>query len=464
MILFLGLILSWNSVSSQLFSIEPCSFNATDGSIKTSAVESCRFAKSSWNCEKGFYCQEENKPIKCKAGFFCPQNTFQPVYCPGGYSCEADSTVMKICPKNFYCPLGTIKPYQCNYLAICPEGTEEAPKVIVFIVMIILLLIPVGFFKWKDASDRVRRLKHKYEIDSLNKKDSRYSLLETPALSKLSKTFDIQFENLSLTLPNGVTIMGNVSGTLRSGRTTAIMGPSGAGKTTFITLLTGKTKRTTGSVLINGEPDELSKYQKLIGYVPQEDIMLRELTVRDILIHSARMRLPSDWKYKVIKAKVLEIISFLGMSHVLESIVGNEEERGISGGQRKRVNIGMELVAEPSVLFLDEPTSGLDSSTSYEVCAKLREIARQQGLTIAAVIHSPSPATFREFDDFMLLGKGGRVVYMGPRELAGQYFAGIGFQCPLGESESDFFMDVVSGKKKSAIDPHFKLTDLFHCI
>jgi ABC-type multidrug transport system ATPase subunit len=124
----------------------------------------------------------------------------------------------------------------------------------------------------------------------------------------------------------------------------------------------------------------------------------------------------------------------------------------------------MELVAEPSVLFLDEPTSGLDSSTAYDVCAKLREIARQQGLTIAAVIHSPSPATFREFDDFLLLGKGGQVVYMGPRELAVQYFAGIGFPCPAGESESDFFMDVVSDRIKSSLDHNFKLTDLFRCM
>ena len=137
------------------------------------------------------------------------------------------------------------------------------------------------------------------------------------------------------------------------------MGPSGAGKTTFVTLLTGKVPRTTGKVSINGQPDELSKYKKLIGYVPQEDIMLRELSVREILMHSARMRLPKSWTFSMIKNKVLEIISFLGMGHVMDSIVGNEEERGISGGQRKRVNIGMELVAEPSVLFLDEPTSGM---------------------------------------------------------------------------------------------------------
>jgi ABC-type multidrug transport system ATPase subunit len=93
------------------------------------------------------------------------------------------------------------------------------------------------------------------------------------------------------------------------------MGPSGAGKTTFVTLLTGKQSRSSGIVKLNGKQDELSKYAKLIGYVPQEDIMLRDLTVRDILLHSARMRLPREWNFEKVNSKVLEIISFLGMSH-----------------------------------------------------------------------------------------------------------------------------------------------------
>jgi energy-coupling factor transporter ATP-binding protein EcfA2 len=159
--------------------------------------------------------------------------------------------------------------------------------------------------------------------------------------------------------------------------------------------------------------------------------------------------------------KVNEIISSLGMVHVANSVIGNEEERGISGGQRKRVNIGMELVAEPSVLFLDEPTSGLDSSTSFDVCYNLRNFARQQGLTVAAVIHSPSPATFKQFDDLLLLGKGGRVVFMGPRDKVYDYFKACGFTCPPEESLSDFFMDVVSGLVASEFDPAFKPVDLF---
>lgn len=235
-------------------------------------------------------------------------------------------------------------------------------------------------------------------------------------LSRLGLTFDIKFDNLGLTLGNGLTIMKGVSGELKSGRTCAIMGPSGAGKTTFVTLLMGKAARTSGEISINGKSEELSKYKKLIGYVPQEDVMLRELTVREILMHSARMRLPANWPFERVKSKVLEIINALGLDGVIDNVIGNEEERGISGGQRKRVNIGMELVSEPTVLFLDEPTSGLDSSTAYEVCSMLKNIARQQGLTVGAVIHSPSPSTFKQFDDFLLLGKGGRVIYFGALE------------------------------------------------
>ncbi|KAI8905545.1 P-loop containing nucleoside triphosphate hydrolase protein [Gorgonomyces haynaldii] len=286
-------------------------------------------------------------------------------------------------------------------------------------------------------------------------------LAEDVKLERLSKTFDIEFDNLGLVLPNGVEIMGRVTGSLKSGRACAIMGPSGAGKTTFVTLLTGKVQRTSGSVKLNGQHDELSKYSQLIGYVPQEDIMLRELTVFDVLLHSARMRLPRSMTSEAVIDKVSSIVSFLGLSHVAQTVIGDEETRGISGGQRKRVNIGMELVAEPSVLFLDEPTSGLDSSTSYEVCANLRQIAEQQGLTVAAVIHSPSPATFKQFHDFMLLGKGGHVVYIGPREGCVEYFKKIGFTCPADESPSDFFMDVVTGKVASEFNPAFVPRDLF---
>ncbi|KND03224.1 uncharacterized protein SPPG_09010 [Spizellomyces punctatus DAOM BR117] len=284
-----------------------------------------------------------------------------------------------------------------------------------------------------------------------------------PAKSDEHKRFEIEFENLGFTLPTGVEIMRGVTGDLKPGRLCAVMGPSGAGKTTFVSLLTNKAKRTSGTIRINGIEEELSKYRKLIGFVPQEDVMLRELTVRDILMHSALMRLPVEWSNKRKKDLVLETISFLGLDHIMDNVIGNEEERGISGGQRKRVNIGMELVAAPSVLFLDEPTSGLDSATSFEVCSLLHTIAREQFMTIAAVVHSPSPAAFNQFDDLLLLGKGGRIIYFGHRAEAIKYFERIGFTMREGESAADFFMEVATGRVPCRLTSAFRPTQLFTC-
>ncbi|KAI9193223.1 uncharacterized protein BJ171DRAFT_465975 [Polychytrium aggregatum] len=417
---------------------------------------SAQYGNITWNCDAGSYCLSSNRTAPCTHGFYCPANAAEPVYCPPGYYCPDPSNIIE-CPQGSFCPAGTTRPISCDFMAYCPPRSQSAFRFGVLFIFLIFCIILYVAFSFKEQNDRKRFLKHRIQIGSVNQTDRK----ESAALGKLSKTFDVEFENLGLVLPNGVEIMKGVSGALRGGRTCAIMGPSGAGKTTFVTLLTGKVKRTSGSVKVNGRGEELSKYKKLIGYVPQEDVMLRELTVRDILMHSARMRLPSSWNSAKIKDKVLEIISFLGLSHVIDSPIGDEQVRGISGGQRKRVNIGMELVAEPSLLFLDEPTSGLDSSTSFELCHMLRRIAQQQGLLVAAVIHSPSPSTFREFDDFMLLGKGGRLIYFGPREECSAYFDSIGFTCPPDESPSDFFMDVASGKVPCALDPNFKTSDLF---
>ncbi|KAF9304005.1 hypothetical protein BGZ74_002573 [Mortierella antarctica] len=153
---------------------------------------------------------------------------------------------------------------------------------------------------------------------------------------------------------------------------------------------------------------------------------------------------------------VLEIVDFLGLSSVIDSVVGDAVRRGISGSQRKRVNIGMELVTYLNILFLDKPTSGLDSSTSGDVCRLLKSVARRKGLTVAAVIHSQSPVVFDQFDDLLLLGHGGNVVFHGCRTEAPMYFAAIGFPVPKDSSPSDVYMDVISNNIKSKITKKFK--------
>jgi ABC-type multidrug transport system ATPase subunit len=399
----------------------------------------------------------QGRQEKCPNGFYCPENTAQPLYCCAGYYCPDPATI-HICPQGKFCPQGSTVTQGCHFLASCPEGSKTVSKIGVFGLFLALVLVIAATFAVKNRRDNIKRLKYRHLLQY------GYGAQDESAnvdMGQVERTFDISFTDLGLVLPSGVEIMRGVSGELKSSRCCAILGPSGAGKTTFVSLLTGKARRTSGQVRINGVNESLSKYNKLIGFVPQEDVMLRELTVRDILIHSALMRLPAELPLHAKKKKVLETIEYLELGHVMDSIIGDEATRGISGGQRKRVNIGMELVANPSVLFLDEPTSGLDSATSYEVCSLLRNIAHKQQLTVAAVIHSPSPQAFNQFDDLLILGKGGRVVYFGPRDKALDYFHRIGFTCPPDENPADYYIAVTSGKVRSAFTADFHPKDLF---
>mgnify|MGYP000141187841 CR=1 FL=1 len=233
---------------------------------------------------------------------------------------------------------------------------------------------------------------------------------DTNAVAGKKKTFtiDFEFDSLGLELKKGgKAVLQGVTGTIRHGRVTAVMGPSGAGKSTFVTTLCGKAYygNMTGTVKINGIAEPFSKYQTITGFVPQEDVMMRTLTVKENLQFSAFSRLPVNWTRKQKRDFVNETLDTLDLYDIRHSAIGDEKTRGISGGQRKRVNIGMEMVADPTVLFLDEPTSGLDSTSSLEVCACLKKVANQ-GLTIITVIHQPRYEIFTAIDDVLLLGKG----------------------------------------------------------
>ncbi|KJE94832.1 multidrug resistance protein [Capsaspora owczarzaki ATCC 30864] len=274
-----------------------------------------------------------------------------------------------------------------------------------------------------------------------------------PAFASAAK-IDIRFDKLGLTIrrKSGIirrkvteqVILREVSGEFLHGRLTAIMGPSGAGKTSLLNVLCGKAKRTSGHLYINGQKGEIEQYKKVMGFVPQDDIMLRELTVEELLTHSARVRLPAELSRAEIARRVDGVIATLGLTEVRQSRIGDELRRGVSGGQRKRVNIGMELVAETACIFLDEPTSGLDSSSAEEVTSALQTIAAS-GINVIAVIHQPRVEIFNMFHSIMLLAKGGMVAYHGPTAGALGYFHEIGFAAVGNTSAPDYLMDVLSG-------------------
>jgi len=225
-----------------------------------------------------------------------------------------------------------------------------------------------------------------------------------------------------------------------------VMGPSGAGKTTLISVLLGRATYgvTTGDVFVNGEPDSLQAHRSMIGFVPQDDIMLRELTVWENLLFGARYRLPASTSNRHVLLFVEYALDTLGLQDIRDQAIGDETTRGISGGQRKRVNVGLELVIDPALLLLDEPTSGLDSTSSRLVVKALRDVARSN-VTVGVILHQPSYQIFQSFDMLLFLGKGGRTVYYGPEEEVVQYFEGLGFELPPRVNPADWCMDLIGG-------------------
>uniref|UniRef100_A0ACD5YYJ8 Uncharacterized protein n=1 Tax=Avena sativa TaxID=4498 RepID=A0ACD5YYJ8_AVESA len=276
------------------------------------------------------------------------------------------------------------------------------------------------------------------------------------------RVIEISFKDLSLTLKGSKKkLLRSVTGKLMPGRVAAFMGPSGAGKTTFLNAIAGKATGcdTSGLVLINGKVEPIRAYKRIIGFVPQDDIVHGNLTVEENLWFNARCRLSADMS-KADKVLVVErVIECLGLQPVRDSLVGSVEQRGISGGQRKRVNVGLEMVMEPSVLILDEPTSGLDSASSLLLLRALRREALE-GVNISMVVHQPSYTLYRMFDDLILLAKGGMTVYHGPVKKVEEYFSGLGIVVPDRVNPPDYYIDILEGIVKPNMSAGVTVKDL----
>ncbi|XP_059504311.1 broad substrate specificity ATP-binding cassette transporter ABCG2 isoform X2 [Stegostoma tigrinum] len=238
-------------------------------------------------------------------------------------------------------------------------------------------------------------------------------------------------------------ILNGVNGIMGPGMN-AILGPTGSGKSSLLDILAARKDPSglKGQVLIDGAPQP-SNFKCISGYVVQDDVVMGTLTVRENLQFSAALRLSNSIRNKEKNDRIDQIIKQLGLIKVADSKVGTPFIRGVSGGERKRTNIGMELIIDPSVLFLDEPTTGLDASTALAVLLLLQRMSRK-GKTIIFSIHQPRYSIFKLFGSLTLLANG-RLVYHGPSAEALDYFSGIGYTCEPFNNPADFFLDVVNG-------------------
>ncbi len=220
------------------------------------------------------------------------------------------------------------------------------------------------------------------------------------------------------------TLLDHVSFKALPGDLIALMGPSGAGKTTLLLTLNGYMPPTAGQVRINGE-DLYAIYDMMrgsIGYVPQDDIVHPELTVWEAVRYSAKFRLPPDFSSDEINRRVDETLKALGLENVAHLQIGKPEKKILSGGQRKRVNIAMELVTDPVIMFLDEPTSGLAADDTQALVQLLADLARKTGKTIITTIHQPARDEFEKFNLALVLGQGGVPIFYGPTREGYRFF------------------------------------------
>ncbi|CAD7971921.1 unnamed protein product [Amoebophrya sp. A120] len=487
----------------------------------------------------------------------------EPRLCSAGSFCPDAATEISV-PDNHYSRAGFVSAVKCSWWADCDAGADTMGIATVYMVCLLVfylaLLASVQYAVWKRKILHRLQGEHASEdkdwvadkVDLFLTKLGALNTLQHPGpssgavngnkprpgaqnrsgtaateelqkeengtISKMNKSkrgfqgftekfppVTVEFHRVSLFLKsNHSKIVDDVSVSLPGRCVAAVMGPSGSGKTSLLNAITGRASvyaDITGEIKIANQKDALKKFPNEIGFVPQDDVMLADLTVYENLYFQAQLRLPQEMSTFQKKAIVEDVLSVLEIQHIRNSIVGDNAEsnkRGISGGQKKRVNIGLELVSYPRVLFLDEPTSGLDSTAALEVARCLAKLG-ELGITTICVIHQPRFSVFELFTHLVLLAPGGKLVYSGPttaaqaaklvasggggvvggaltlntnpspttspRVVVGnnsgsanqhfspisqtggvrEYFESLGFHVPAGENVADWIMDILSG-------------------
>ncbi|MQL81487.1 hypothetical protein Taro_013949 [Colocasia esculenta] len=242
----------------------------------------------------------------------------------------------------------------------------------------------------------------------------------------------------------GRPILHGATGYAQPGELLAVMGPSGCGKSTLLDALAGRStagRRQSGKILVNGRQQTLAFGTS--AYVTQDDILTTTLTVREAVHYSSQLQLPDEVPLPEKKERAEEVIREMGLQEAADTRVGGAAAGGLSGGQKRRLSICLEILTRPRLLFLDEPTSGIDSAASYHVMRRIARLARGEGMTVVAAVHQPCGDVFELFHCLCLLSDG-RTVYFGPPSAAGDFFAMNGFPCPLKRNPSDHYLRTIN--------------------
>ncbi len=257
----------------------------------------------------------------------------------------------------------------------------------------------------------------------------------------------LSFSNITVTTKNAkkAVLLDDCSGSITGGFW-AIMGASGGGKTTLLSTLSlrldTKYMDITGEFRLNGREYSRAVLKEMSAYVMQDDLLHAELTVYETLYYSAQLRMRGYTTEERLH-RIEEVLELMGINHRRDVIIGDTRRKGISGGERKRVCVAIELLNHPKLLFLDEPTSGLDSTTAFSVTKALKHLAEIGECTVLCTIHQPMPKIFRLFDNLILMKKG-KIVYQGQAMKSVRWLEVINAPCPANMNLADHLLNVIT--------------------
>ncbi|KAK0187348.1 P-loop containing nucleoside triphosphate hydrolase protein [Armillaria mellea] len=366
----------------------------------------------------------------------------------------------------FDCPLGdaVTDPNCVNYrgdfiinsLAVPDMTWTYIPICAIIGIALLYLIGQIAFLHFFKVN--VSMLGSKERPEEKSRRASRAPVTLTP---NSIAGIDVDLTNYTLKIRprrgRDVKILQGITSCFEAGKVNVILGPSGSGKSSLLNLMAQRlqsTLQTTyvagGTMTLNGVPAKPEVMNTLCSYVTQDDsALLPYLTVRETLQFAASLRLPSSMSKEEKRHRADEVMLNMGLKDCRHTLIGNELLKGISGGEKRRVTIAVQVLTEPQILMLDEPTSGLDAFTAASILDVLAQLAKE-GRTIITTLHQSSSELYKRFGNVLLLAKGGRVAYSGPANEMLDYMSSVGFECPSMMNPSDFALDVVSVDTREA--------------
>ncbi|KAJ4269498.1 hypothetical protein NW762_001158 [Fusarium torreyae] len=321
-----------------------------------------------------------------------------------------------------------------------------------FVVFFVLLSV-IGLHYFKVEMTIARARVSDTDLSAGKEKMTARSVADVRIIDLELNRFALDLDKRTITgkkLPTK-TILNPVNATFSAGVLNVIMGPSGSGKTSLLNSMAlrlrnsvGTKYRPTGKLTFNGAVPSDSVIRSVCSYVCQDDdALLPSLTVRETLRFAAGLRLPSFMSKDEKNRRAEDVLLKMGLKDCADNLIGGELVKGISGGEKRRVSIAIQVLTDPRILLLDEPTSGLDAFTANSIMEVLRGLANE-GRTLILTIHQARSDLFREFGNVLLLARGGSQVYSGPgRDMLG-YLARQGYECPQHTNPADFALDMIT--------------------